>query len=67
MILYTLQTDNTFWFILLNNLPLHPNISMHILHAALYTFFKVLIRRICLTIKSFLNDDHFLYSHDLSV
>ena len=43
------------------------HISMHILHAALYTFFKVLIRRICLTIKSFLNDDHFLYSHDLSV
>ena len=40
---------------------------MHILHAALYTFFKVLIRRICLTIKSFLNDDHFLYSHDLTV
>ena len=40
---------------------------MNILPAALYTFFKVLIRRICLTIKSFLNDDHFLYSHDLNV
>ena len=30
--------------------PLHPNISMHILHTVLYTF---LTRRICLTIKSF--------------
>ena len=26
----------------------HPNISMHILHAVLYTFLKVLMRRICL-------------------
>ena len=34
--------------------PLHPNISMHILHTVLYTFLKVLTRRICLTIKSFL-------------
>ena len=33
--------------------PLHPNISMHILHTVLYTFLKVLTRRICLTIKSF--------------
>ena len=33
--------------------PLHPNISMHILHTVLYTFPKVLTRRICLTIKSF--------------
>ena len=33
--------------------PLHPNISMHILHTNLYTFSKVLIRRICLIIKSF--------------
>ena len=40
---------------------------MNILHAVLYTFFKVLIRIICLTIKSFLNGDHFLYSHDLNV
>ena len=32
---------------------LHPNISMHILHTVLYTFSKVLTRRICLTIKSF--------------
>ena len=34
--------------------PLHPNISMHILHTVLYTFPKMLTRRICLTIKSFL-------------
>ena len=33
--------------------PLHPNISMHILHTVLYTFPTVLTRRICLTIKSF--------------
>ena len=32
---------------------LHPNISMHILHTVLYTFPKVLTRRICLLIKSF--------------
>ena len=32
--------------------PLHPNISMHILHTVLYIFLKVLTRRICLTIKS---------------
>ena len=29
------------------NLPLHPNISVHILHTVLYTFPKVLMRRIC--------------------
>ena len=33
--------------------PLHPNISMHILHAVLHTFPDVLTRRICLTLKSF--------------
>ena len=27
--------------------PLHPNIRMHILHTVLYTFLKVLTRRIC--------------------
>ena len=32
--------------------PLHPNISMHILHTVLYTNPKVLTRRICLTIKN---------------
>ena len=31
---------------------LHHNISVHILHTILYTFPKVLTRRICLTIKS---------------
>ena len=30
---------------------LHANISIHILHTVPYTFLKVLIRRICLTIK----------------
>ena len=33
--------------------PLHLNINMHILHTALHTFLKKLIRRICLTINSF--------------
>ena len=32
--------------------PLHPNISMHILHTVLFTFTKVPTRRICITIKS---------------
>ena len=39
---------------------------MHILHTVLYTFPKVLTRRICLTNKSLVGD-HFLYSHDLNV
>ena len=30
--------------------PLHPNIGINILHTVLYTFPKVLIRRICLTV-----------------
>ena len=34
--------------------PLHPNISLHILHTAPYTFPSVLKRRICLPIKRFL-------------
>ena len=33
--------------------PLHANISMQTLHTMLYTFLKVLTRRISLTIKSF--------------
>ena len=33
--------------------PFHPDISVHILHTALYTFYKVLTRRICLTITGF--------------
>ena len=32
--------------------PLHPNISMHILHTFIYKFLKVLTRRICLAIGS---------------
>ena len=47
--------------------PKHPNISMDILHTVPYTVPKVLTRRICLTIKSFFFNDHFLYSHDLNV
>ena len=42
--------------------PLHPNISMHILHTVLYKFPKVLIGRIYLKVKSLLVGDHFLYS-----
>ena len=33
--------------------PLHPNISMHILHTVLFTLPNVLTRRICLTFESF--------------
>ena len=33
--------------------PLHPNASLHMLHTLLQTFPRVLIKRICLTIKSF--------------
>ena len=33
--------------------PLHPNISMLILHNTLYFFPKVLTRKMCSTIKSF--------------
>ena len=32
--------------------PLHLNISIHILHTVLYTFLKVLTRRICLLVRS---------------
>ena len=34
--------------------PLHPNISVHILHTILYTCPKVLARRICLPIQRLL-------------
>ena len=34
--------------------PLHPNISMHILHTVFYTIPRVLTRRICSTIERFL-------------
>ena len=33
--------------------PFHPKISLPFLHTALYTFPKVLTRRICLPIKNF--------------
>ena len=46
--------------------PLHPNISIHILHSLLYKFPLVPTRRIRLTIKASLGGDHFLYSHDLN-
>ena len=45
--------------------PLHPNISIHILHSLRYKFPLVPTRRIRLTIKASLGGDHFLYSHDL--
>ena len=44
--------DYIFLFILN---PLHPDISMHILHTVLDTSPKVLTGRICLTFKSFLS------------
>ena len=47
--------------------PLQPNISMHILHTVLYTSPKMLTRRICLRIKSFLFGDHSLYTCNLNV
>ena len=48
--------------------PLHPNISMHILHTVCSTFPKVLTRRNCWTIgRASLVSDYFLYFHDLNV
>ena len=47
--------------------PLHPKTSIRILHSALYTFLKMLMRRICSTIKISLIGDYFLHSHDLNV
>ena len=43
------SSRNHFWTIN----PLHTDISILILHTVLHTFLKVLIRRICITIKSF--------------
>ena len=44
----------------------HPNISRDILNTVLYTFPKVLTRRICVAIKSFFRvGDHLLYSFDI--
>ena len=47
--------------------PLHPRISMHILHTAPYTFAKVQARRICLALRASSVGDHFLFSHDINV
>ena len=44
--------------------PLHPNISIQILHTFLYKFSLVLARRICLAIKVSKVGNHFLYSHE---
>ena len=46
--------------------PLHPYISIHILHTVLYTFPLVQTRRISLTIKTWLVGNHFFCSHNLS-
>ena len=45
----------------------NPLVSIHILHTVLGTYFIMPIRRICLTIKSFLVGDHFFYSCNLCV
>ena len=50
-ILVTVWFEVHFDFPVVN--PSDPYISMLILHTVLYTFLKVLIRRICLAIKSF--------------
>ena len=47
--------------------PLHLNIGMHILHTVLYTFTKVLTRRICLTIRAYLVGHHFLQFYEVNV
>lgn len=47
--------------------PLHPLVSIHILHTVLGTYFIMPIRRICQTIKSFLVGDNFFYSCNLCV
>ena len=46
--------------------PLHPHISIHILHTLLYMFPLVWIRRICFTIKASQVGNHFLYSCDIN-
>ena len=47
---------------------LHPDIGLQILHTVLYTFLKVLSRRICKIIKRiFLVGEHFLHSSDLNM
>ena len=46
---------------------LHLNMSRYILHTVLYTFLKVLRRRVCPTMKRFLSWWWFLYSCDLTL
>ena len=46
--------------------PLHPNISMHILHTFIYTFPKVLTRRICLAIVA-TPSKYSLFSHGVAM
>ena len=43
------------WKLVISLNPLHPNINMHILYTVLQTFPKVLTKKICLTIQSFLS------------
>ena len=45
--------SNTFYYFWSTINPLHPNISMHILHTVLYTFPNVLAGRIRLTVERF--------------
>ena len=46
--------QNFYYAIIRNSLnPLHPNISVQILHTFLCIFYVAFIRRICQTIKSF--------------
>ena len=47
--------------------PLHPNISMHILHTFIYTFLKVLTRRICLAIVATPYSKYSLFSHGVAM
>ena len=52
-----IRFGHSLWFIAMSPLinPLHPNISVHILHTVLCTLSKVLTRRICLNIVNFFN------------
>ena len=50
-------------FLVLN--PLHPNISIHILHTNLFTIAEVLTKRICDKIKASKIGDHFYHSRHL--
>ena len=47
--------------------PLHPYISMHILHTVLYIFPKEEEGEVVDRSKASLVADNFLYSHDLNV